>query len=275
MLFIIIGILLVGISVGLWFYRKSQLEKSFNIRYQETANAKNIWDNYQDIVKVVGNGNYSEIVEVKGIGITDNPLIGEYSEKPVLYYRTSLIHEYEVQEKQRDSNGNTSWVTVRKSETIATNEQASPFYIDDNSGKKIMVNMSGAEKVIHKIVDRFEKEFSQNYLNQNRNTSWGGQLINFINNINTGSSRTIGYRFVEEAIPVNTRLYVYGEASDRDGELMIVKPKDAKQNFIVSVKSEEELIKDADSTARNSLIGVIILAVLGVASIIYGMVAKG
>jgi hypothetical protein len=273
MVFVIIGLVLIGISVALWFYRKSQMEKSFNIRYQETTTAKNIWDNYEDIVKAVGNGNYTEIVEVKGIGMVDRPLMGEYSEKPVLYYRASLIHEYEVQEQQRDSNGNTRWVTVRKSETISTNEQALPFYVDDNSGKKIMVNMSGAEKVAHKIVDRFEKEFSQKYLSDNRNTSWGGQLINFLNSANRSNSHTIGYRFVEEAIPVNARLYIYGEASDRDGELMIVKPKDNKQNFIVSVKSEEELVQDADSAASGSLIGLIVCAVLGVAAIIYGLMA--
>jgi len=274
MIFIIIGLVLIGISVGLWFYRKSQMEKSFNIRYQETTTAKNIWENYEDIVKAVGNGNYTEIVEVKGIGMIDKPLIGEYSKKPVLYYRTSLVHEYEVQEQQRDSEGRTRWVTVRKSETISTNEQGVPFYLDDNSGKKIMVNLNGAEKITQKIVDKFEREFSQNYLNQNRNTSWGLQLINFLSSANVGGSRTIGYRFVEEAIPVNARLYVYGEASDRDGELMIVKPKDNKQNFIVSVKSEEELVKDADSAAKGSLIGLIVCAVLGVASIIFGIVAK-
>jgi hypothetical protein len=55
---------------------------------------------------------------------------------------------------------------------------------------------------------------------------------------------------------------------------MIVKPKDNKQNFIVSVKSEEELVKDADSAAKGSLIGLIVCAVLGIASIIYGIVAK-
>lgn len=273
-MFIVIGLVLIGIAVGLWFYRKSQMEKSLNIRYQETTTAKNIWENYEDIVKAVGNGNYTEIVEVKGIGTIDRPLIGEYSEKPVLYYKTSLVHEYEVQEQERDSEGRTRWVTVRKSEVISSNEQSVPFYVDDNSGKKIMVNMSEAEKVTQKLIDRFEREISQNYLNQNRNTSWGMQLLNFMNSTRVGGSRTIGYRFVEEAIPVNARLYIYGEASDRDGELMIVKPKDSKQNFIVSVKSEEEIVKDADSAAKMSMIGLIACAVLGVASIIFGIVAK-
>lgn len=270
----IIGFVLIGVAVGLWFYRKSQMEKSFNMRYQETNTAKDIWDNYEDIVKAVGNGNYTEIVEVKGIGVSDHPLIGEYSGKPVLYYKTSLIHEYEVQEQERDSNGRSRWVTVRRSEIISSNEQASPFYIDDNSGKKILVNASEAEKITHKIVDRFERELSQSYLNQNRGTSWGEQLINFIGDINRTNSRTIGYRFVEEAIPINARLYVYGEASDRDGELMIVKPKDRKQNFIVSVKSEEELVKSAESTAKALLIGAIACAVLGVAAIVYGILDK-
>jgi hypothetical protein len=116
MIFIIIGLVLIDISVGLWFYRKSQMKKSFNIRYQETTTAKNIWENYEDIVKAVGNGNYTEIVELKGIGMIDKPLIGEYSEKPVLYYRTSLVHEYEVQEQERYSEGRTRWVAVRKFE---------------------------------------------------------------------------------------------------------------------------------------------------------------
>ncbi|MCS6796087.1 MAG: E3 ubiquitin ligase family protein [Raineya sp.] len=268
---VIAGIVCIAIAIGLWFHRKSQLNKSLNIKYQQTTTAKNIWENYEDIVGTVGQGHYSEIVEVKGIAKCDQPLLADHSRKPVVYYKASVIHEYEVQEQQRDSNGNVRWVTRRRSETIASNEQSVPFYIDDGSGKTIAVNPALAEKHTTTSVDRFERELSQGYLNQNRNSHWGMQLINFLSNVNTYGSRTLGYRLVEECIPVNVRLYVYGEANDRDGELTISKPRDENQNFIVSVKSEEELVQAAESSASLSLVGAIALVIIGAILIILGI----
>ncbi|PKQ69263.1 E3 ubiquitin ligase family protein [Raineya orbicola] len=272
--FIIAGIICIAIAVGLWFYRKSQLDKSLNIRYQQTTTAKNIWENYEDIVATVGQGHYTEVVEVKGIAKCNNPLLADHSEKPVVYYKAYIIHEYEVQEQERDNNGNTRWVTRRKSETISSNEQSVPFYIDDGSGKTIAVNPALAEKHTTTTVDRFERELSQGYLNQHRNTSWGMQLMSFLNNVGTYGSRTLGYRLVEECIPVNARLYVYGEANDKDGELTISKPRDTNQHFIVSVKSEEELVQSAESSAKWSLIGAIALVVIGAVLMIVGFTEK-
>jgi len=274
MVFFIIGIALIGGGVGLWFYRKSQLDKALNIRYQETTTSKNIWENYEDIRGAVGDGNYTEIVEVKGVAVAKTPLTADHSGKPVVYYKASILREYETQEKETDSNGNSRWVTRRHTETVSTNEQAIPFYVDDNSGKPIRINMEGADKIAQKSVDRFEREFSNSYLQQNKDTSWGGQLMNFLSSSNFGSSNTIGYRLVEECIPINTQLYVYGEASDRQGELAILKPKDKGQNFIVSVKSEEELVEDTQSAAKWSLIGAIACGVLGLVSIVWGIVGN-
>ncbi|MCU0439980.1 MAG: E3 ubiquitin ligase family protein [Raineya sp.] len=271
MIFFIIGIALIGGGVGLWFYRKGQLDKALNIRYQETTTAKLIWENYDHIKDAVGTGNYTEIVEVKGVAVAKTPLIADHTEKPVVYYKATILREYETQERETDTNGNSRWVTRRHTETVSTNEQTIPFYIDDNSGKQIRVNMEGASKITQKSLDRFEREFSDSYLQQNKNTSWGGQLMNFLSSSNLGSSNTIGYRLVEECIPINAQLYVYGEASDRQGELAIVKPKEKGQNFIVSVKSEEELVEDTQSAAKWSLIGVIACVVLGIGSIIWGI----
>lgn len=274
MVFIIVGIVCIAIAIGFWFYRKSQLDKSLNIRYQQTTTAKNIWENYEDIVGTVGKGHYTEMVEVKGIAKCNNPLLADHSEKPVVYYKAYIIHEYEVQEQERDSNGNTRWVTRRKSETISSNEQNVPFYIDDGSGKTIAVNPALAEKHTTTTVNKFERELPQRYLNQHRNTSWGMQPANLVSNVNTYGSKTLGYRLVEESIPINTRLYVYGEANDRDGELIISKPCNTNQHFIVSVKSEEELVQDVESSARRSLIGAIVLVIIGVVLMVIGFTEK-
>ncbi|MDX1902763.1 MAG: E3 ubiquitin ligase family protein [Thermonemataceae bacterium] len=270
MIGIIIGVVLIGVAVGLWFYRKNQMDKALNIRYQETTTTKFIWENYESISVAVGNGNYTEIVELKGVARCQQPLQAEHSKMPVVYYRASVIREYEVEEQETDSNGNTRWVTKRRSDTISTNEQSVPFYVDDNSGKPIRVDMQGADKITQKTMDRFEREFSQSYLNEQ---SWGSQFSSYHSSSNYNSSNTLGYRLVEEAIPVNAQLYIYGEASDRNGELSVIKPKDKNQNFIVSVKSEEQLVESAQSSAKWSLIGMIASAVGGVAAIVWGIVA--
>jgi hypothetical protein len=60
-----------------------------------------------------------------------------------------------------------------------------------------------------------------------------------------GGRRTIGYRYEESAIPVGRDVYVLGEAADSGGALTIRKPSGKGTRFIVSLKSEEALVKGA------------------------------
>ncbi len=259
MIAIIIGVVLLGIGGFLEYSRRKALAKVLEIKYHQTTNAATIFDTYESIVQSLGQGNYTELVELSGLAKTTQPLEAEHSKSQVVFYRASVIREYEVKEQERDDKGNVRWVTRRATETISSNERATPFYLDDNSGKQILVDMEGAEKYLQKSLDRFERELPQG-------GAWGA----FVSNI--ADSKTIGYRFVEEVIPLNARLYVLGEASDRRGELAVMKPREPKNQFIVSTKSEEELVSSLEGNAKMSLAGAIALAIIGLGAIVYGIV---
>jgi hypothetical protein len=63
-------------------------------------------------------------------------------------------------------------------------------------------------------------------------------------------------------------MYVLGEAYMDCGQLVVGAPRDKKKPFIVSTKSEEELIKTKKSSANLQLIGGIVCAVIGVIAVI-------
>ena len=79
--------------------------------------------------------------------------------------------------------------------------------------------------------------------------------------------RTLGYRYEEEAIWVGSPIYVLGEATDWQGELRLLRPHDDGE-FIVSVKSEEELTRQGKQSMIGLLIGAIACAVIGIGLII-------
>ena len=68
----------------------------------------------------------------------------------------------------------------------------------------------------------------------------------------------------EETIEENQNLYVIGEAYKVGNKIHIGKPNDSKKPFIVTTKSEEEIVNNSDQNAKLLLIGGIIAIVIGV-----------
>jgi hypothetical protein len=67
-----------------------------------------------------------------------------------------------------------------------------------------------------------------------------------------GGRRTIGYKLEEWALPLGARVYALGEARDDGGRLRVAKPSAKGGRFIISVKSEEQLLSSA-KTGSNVL----------------------
>jgi uncharacterized membrane protein len=255
MIMIIIGVVLIGLGVFLYFNRQNALNRSMDIKYYETSKILDVVDTYKQIAGELGAGNYSgTIVELTGVGRTDNPLIAEHSQKPALYYVATVERKYEVTEQERDNDGNYRTVVRTRTETVSTRTEKVPFYLNDGSGREILVDMEGAKIDTIQSFDRFEPNAPAGY-----SFSY------------SSDSKTLGYSYKERMIPNGAKLYVLGEVSDRRGELSIVKPSEKGKQFIVSTKSEEELVKSADSSAQWQLIGGIASAVIGVILIILGI----
>ncbi len=251
---LIIGIILLLAGGGFYYARQQQLNKALDIKYYETSSTQEVTQLYNDLKDTVGIGSYSgNIVELVGVGISEHPLTAAHSQRPALAYESSVEREYEVTEQERDNEGNYRSVVKRRSETVSEQSEYVIFTLNDGSGSLIKIDMQGAKKDFMQSVDRFESEAPRGL-----NISFG----------NMSGSRTIGYRYKEKIIPNNAKLYILGEVNDRSGELMVSKPKEKDKPFLVSTKSEDELISAAEGAAKWQKIASIVSVVAGVGCII-------
>jgi hypothetical protein len=77
---------------------------------------------------------------------------------------------------------------------------------------------------------------------------------------------------VECADPVGRAVYVLGEATDDGGALRIRKPADKGLSFLVSLKSEEQLLQSTGRVAVGLLAGAAVAAAAGAAGVVYGII---
>lgn len=253
--FIIIGIILAAIGGFLIYNRQFALNKAMNVRYHQTSKIREELEIYNGVAAGVGKGNFSgKIAEFKGICTAKNPLQAEHSGEAVVYYEATVSRKYETTEQERDSEGRTRTVTRTHTDIITSNTRHIKFFLNDGSGEDIMVDPEGASIDAIETFNRFEHEAPQ-----------GFSISSFMNN-----SRTLGFQYTERSIPVRTQLYVLGELSDRRGEISVVKPSKEGENFIISHKSEEQIVADAQSSASWQLYGGIALIVLGILATVIG-----
>lgn len=214
------AIIFLAFGIAAWvatgvllYFRRRQLRKTEAMRRVETSRAA-------DVAKLAP----GSPVEVKGTLRCPEPLAGEMSGKNCAYYRSQVIREY--QDTDRDADGDTR--TRRRSEVVASNEQFAPFAVEDASGA-VEVRGEGAEVDAVEVVNRFEKETSGS-------VTLGGLTFN----LGTGE-RTLGYRYVESILPVDSPVYVLGSAGgDR---IQGFETNGEEESFLISYRSEEQLEK--------------------------------
>ena len=270
----IIGIVLILVGVALLFVRQSQQGKLRQIVGVETSTAKGLiglaQSVRQDLEKLGQTGEgFHQIVEVKGAIRADSPLTSEIAKQPCVYYDASVIREYEETYWETNSQTNQRVQrTRRSSETVSHDSQSTSFWIEDSSGR-IKVNPEGADLDSVQVVDRFEPAEAA----QGGVLSFGGfrfDLAGF--SLGGPGTRTLGYRFKERIIPLDRPAYVLGEVVDDGAELVIQKPREGGRRFIISLKSEEELVRSTGSTVQWLLWGAVGCGVVGVALTVIGVV---
>ncbi|MBN1797043.1 MAG: E3 ubiquitin ligase family protein [Spirochaetales bacterium] len=253
-----IGIGLVAGAIALFVAYSFQSKKLFQIKSTETSQINELKEISSAVATDIGGGSFNQITEVKGKAVCDNPLTSELAKAKCVYYSMSVTREYEETYWDTDANGNRIQQTRRGSDSVAHNTRSTPFYIQDATGN-IKVNPDGASFVTEKAYSRFEP-------GEVRGTSLriGGLTINLGSITQSSQRRTIGYRYEEEIIPLNRVLYVLGEAADASGELCMQKPAKKGSKFIISVKSEEELIRSAKGSMTVLLILSLIAGIGGI-----------
>lgn len=210
-------------------------------------------------------GSFIQRAELKGRVESDSPLKAEFSGEACVAYSTKLEREYEETRWEQDSNGNKVQRTHRGFEQVSQNQRREGFYLRDQGGR-IKVIPDGAELVMRKSLSDYKVAAMDGGF------SLGGFVLQAASAA-LGGRRTLGYRYEEWLIPIGTDLYALGEAFDDGAGLALRRSSTKGERFLLSVKSEEELVASARTGAMVLMIVAIVAAALGLGLGIAGIIA--
>lgn len=254
------------LGIIFWFVRGSSLKKLQQIVDTPTSTVKQLEDRLHHSKGQNASREFREKVEIKGKIVCEKPLVGELSQKECVYYNTKVTHEFEERYQDRDSNGNSVSKTRRRSEIMTKDTRHTSFYLEDETGK-IRIEGEGADVDAVEVVNKLERH------PQNNNLAMGKLVLDLASIVLNKGHRTIGYRMEESIIPLDRRLYILGEVSG-DTELVVKKPSTSGESFIITTKSEEELIRSQQSTAKWMAILAYIFIIAAITLLVLGIKAN-
>jgi hypothetical protein len=175
-------------------------------------------------------------------------------------------HSHRVQRRykhyDRDSHGRTR-VTTR-TETVAEHTAGHGFALI-RDGLTIGLDTGGQRPDgVEQVTDRFEEA---------RREPGPGGIMGVLGALaGAGRDDTIGYQYTEWVLRPGTPMYVLGEVHDATGPLVIGRPTDRKQPFVMSTRSEEQLTESARTRQRWLAITGAGLAAVGLVLVPLGLV---
>ncbi len=249
-------IFIIGGFVAIFYVRPKTQNNVTEMKFLQTKKINELKDMF-DQMDSNGLGNdYREFVELKGNVLSTNLKETPFSNRQVAYCKSRLAQVIEIKEQYRDSNGNMRTRVNKQENTISEEKSSQEIELLDGSTNESVVleiNGVGCKLDIPKTFDRFEPK-----------TNLGNYRYFNSFSFNRFGAETIGFKMTEETIDNNQQLYVIGEAFKVGNKIHIGKPQDSKKPFIVTTKSEEDLINKSNQTAMFTLIGGIIAIVVGI-----------
>ncbi len=261
---IFIPIALAAISAVLFFIGRGQGKKALDMASTETTMAAELSNLAAQVGREIGAGSFTRPAELKGEVECAQPLRAEMSGAACAWYRSTVTREYEETYTERDSEGRSRTATRRGSETVSSNERRTAFLVRDPSGS-MEVDPEGAAVDGERVLSRFEQG------EPGPSLTIGGFSVS-LGRIGQGR-RTIGYKLEEWALPVGRTVYVLGEARDDGGRLRVAKPGAKGGRFIISLKSEEQLLKAARTGAR--VLSIVAAVLMAGAAVLLALVVLG
>lgn len=253
---IIIALLLIGGGFGAIFYFRPKTQNDVTeIKYMQTKTITELKDMFSQMDSNGLGNDYREFVELKGTVVSDNLVKTPFSDRDVVYCESNLAQVTETAEQYRDSQGCLRTRTSKKENTISNEKTSQEIEMLDNSTSTpvvLEINGVGCKLDIPETFNRFEPKSNLGSYRYFNSFSW-----------NRFGSETLGFKMTEKTINANQNLYVIGEAFKVGDKIHIGKPQDNKKPFIVTTKSEEDLINKSNQNALFLLIG-------GIASIAIG-----
>lgn len=259
----ILGLILLGIGAILFLVQRSKAARVFLIKSARPAEAAALQKMAGDIAAEIGAGNWRDYVRIRGTIRADQPLVSELTQRHCVHYSMKVRREYEETVTTR-RQGRTSTQTRRGSEIVADSDRSVPFFLEDATGR-IAVDPHGASMETVEVLDEFKPEQTA-----------GTQLVFGSFRVNLpapmgGGRRTLGYRYTESVLPVDSPVLVVGAVSDSTGEVRLCQSDDGKKKLIISTKAYDALAAGAERTARITRIVMLVFLVSGVASVLIGI----
>lgn len=258
--FIIGGVLIIAGGILGFIVPRKMKNKNIEIKFMKTIPISELKEILTGNAEA-GLDGYRHYTELKGQAGSDDPQKAPYSKKDVAYYSANLYQVYEETETYRDSKG-ISHRRTKKSESLISNQKSSNLISlkDPVSGDKVYINpaQTGLRLETHKTLSKFEPS---------NNTG----RYNFLENLKFSAlgSRTLGFKMVENTIQMGQSLYVLGEALLEGNRINIFKPKEDDKPFIVSVRSEDDIVRSNNRSANIALAFAILLAVAGILIMVF------
>lgn len=245
--FYIGGGLSLLIAVIGFFVLGSAKRKREKIIGTETYSAKEIREVYQTTKDEMLEGEFSFPCELKGVIAADDPVTAPMSGKRGVWYRSVVERQRQETRWTTDNKGRRRKQVQQIWETVSDETDRSDFYVTDESGR-IPVRSEGAEIIgAHVVYDRFEKEPGY------------------------GENRVLGYRKQEWLVPLDVPVYALGHVTDRGGSLAMQATGGDDDRYIISLKSERELVEGLEGRVKLWRVLVPVLGVIGAALILLGV----
>jgi hypothetical protein len=246
--FFVGGGVCVLVAVIGFFILGAARRKQADIVGTETYTAAEIADVYKTSKEDMLEGAFSFPCELKGTVDADRYLTAPLSGKRGVWYRSLVERQRQVTEMVTDSQGRRRKRVTQVWDTVSDEKDAVDFYVVDASGRT-RVAVKGAEIIgAHVVHDRFEPEPG------------------------FGDDRVLGYRKQEWLIPEGVNVYALGVVTDAGGALAMRKTGDDR--FIVSLKSEQELVRELTGRVRAWRVLTPLLGIVGVLLVVAGFIVK-
>jgi hypothetical protein len=257
---VIAGIIVLVVGALLLWGSASSARRALALRTVERQTAAGLEGMRKEMTAEVGAGALRDLCAVEGTVECAQPLRAEVSGQACVYYAATVERKYE---ETREENGRTT--TSTGTEQVASNTRSVEFELRDATGA-VTVVPADAQFDARKVVERFDPAESAPLI------SLGGIALDLAPL--AGMRRTVGYKVVEHVVGVGDKLYVLGEVRDRDGRVVVAKPRDRHARFIISARSRDELVHEASGRAWGLKIGALVTAVGGLALIVVGLIRR-
>ncbi len=234
-----IGGLMIAGGAYLSFVQKKKTEGLVTeLKYMKAVSLAELKDSWQSLADEGMAEGFRDLVETNGKADTDGEVKAPYSNVACAYFEATVTREFEKEERSTDKDGKVQMKRTRSSEIVSSRKSPSPLYVADGN-VRVGVDMDGATLHLKDGEDRFEP-----YESNKTYTFFGVQFSA------PSGVRTLGFRYKEKLIPLGHPLYVVGEARNSAGALRIGRSSEKGKPFIVSVKSEDEVIADMKGSAK-------------------------